>query len=239
MHIAILESDRPDRASADRFGSYADLLEGWLRDALPEARFSRVHVAAGEPMPAPEEVDAILLTGARHSAYDPLPWIDVLKDQLRSYRDAGVPLGGVCFGHQVMAEAFGGRVGKGPEGLVLGNHAHRLSPEVADLFDGREAVAVLSIHQDQVLEVPPAAKVAMSTPDSPHGGLIYDFPALSVQFHPEFYPAIIRDVADNLLSLPPESELRAALQEDLDAPTDGDIVAEAFARFYRRHVTSG
>lgn len=238
MHLCIYEADRPIPEHQARFGTYADMFEAWLAPALPEARFSRAHLAGGEAPPPPGSVDAVLITGSRAGVHDAEDWIAPLKAHLRALRGARIPMAGICFGHQLLAETFGGRVARAPVGWTIGRHLHRASPLGAGLF-GKAALSALSFHQDQVLEAPPGTELLLSSPASPHGGFRYDFPAMSVQVHPELSPGYLRGLLEGnaVTAFPPDLVSRALAT--LGPALDSREMAEGFARFFRESVQPG
>lgn len=105
MKLCILEADTPAPDLLGIAGTYADMFENWLRPLLPEAEFSRKAVHAGELPGSVADHDGYLITGSLFSAYEDLPWIHDLKAFVRQALTNGIPVGGVCFGHQLMAEA--------------------------------------------------------------------------------------------------------------------------------------
>lgn len=238
MKICILETDRPPADLQARHGSFADMFERWLGPALPEARFSRVYVAADAPLPAnPADFDGYLITGSRAGVYEDHPWIAPLAAFLRRAGAAGVPLAGVCFGHQMLAHAFGGAVRRAEAGWVIGHQTHAPTDEGRALF-GPAPVGALSFHRDQIVALPPGTRRLLSNPRSPNGGLRYrDMPALSVQFHPEFDPAFVADLLDAAAGIRVPEPLAAEARAGLGAALDNARVARGFAAFLRRADT--
>lgn len=184
MRIAILETGAPPEALMDRFCDYPamfrTLLAGEGRD------FRTYDVTQGE-FPGRADFDALIITGSPAGAYEPLPWIEPLKDFLRASR--GKPMVGICFGHQIMAETFGGKVIKSPKGFAIGLHRYRVDHAEPWMGPERE-FALPASHQDQVVELPPHAHVVASSDFTPFAAIAYDDqPAISFQGHPEFDPA--------------------------------------------------
>jgi GMP synthase-like glutamine amidotransferase len=126
-----------------------------------------------------------LLTGSAAGVYDDLPWIAPLKGFLRAARGRS-RLVGICFGHQIMAEAFGGRVVKSPKGWGIGLHRYEVAAQAAWMEDAAP-VHVAASHQDQVVMAPPGARICLASDFTPLAGLDYG-DAISFQCHPEFTP---------------------------------------------------
>jgi GMP synthase-like glutamine amidotransferase len=149
--------------------------------------YSSFDVPAGQLPPVPGGHDAYLITGSPAGVYDPLPWIGELIAFLRA-TDRTTPIVGICFGHQIMAEAFGGHVEKSDKGWGVGLHTYpivRHEPWMDDV----QAVSVPASHQDQVVLPPPDAEVIASSLFTPYAGLSWrNRRAISFQFHPEFAP---------------------------------------------------
>jgi GMP synthase-like glutamine amidotransferase len=230
VKIGILETGRPPEQLVPEFGTYCDMFVRLLEDAGLEAEARVYDVQAGVFPSAPEAHDAYLVTGSAAGVYDPLPWIAPLKDFLVSAKGRA-KLVGVCFGHQVMAEAFGGKVIKSPKGWGLGLHAYEVVRREGWMDDARE-VAIAVSHQDQVVERPPEAHVVARSDFTPYGVLAYaDQPAISLQHHPEFDPAyacaLIERRLETVLS---EAQGRAAM-ETLKQPNDRARVGGWIARF--------
>jgi GMP synthase-like glutamine amidotransferase len=164
-----------------------------LLDLGPLARFD---VQRRQWPGAPEDYDAYLITGSPAGVYDPLPWIGELKAFLQAAKGK-TALVGICFGHQVMAEAFGGKVVRSPKGWGVGLHDYRVT-KAQSWTEGAPGFSIPASHQDQVVVRPPQAEVMASSAFTPFAGLAYrDQRAISFQGHPEFEA----DYAKALLSL--------------------------------------
>ncbi|MEH6677799.1 glutamine amidotransferase-related protein [Phenylobacterium sp.] len=186
MKLGILKTGTPPAPLEAQFGGYPSMFQALLG---PEAHDYVVFDAEAGELPAtPEACEAYLVTGSSAGVYDPLPWIEDLSTFLRAARRrAG--LVGVCFGHQIMAQAFGGQVIKSPKGWGVGLHTYEVTDPAA-WMDRAAPIAVAASHQDQVVAPPPGARVVAASGFTPFGMLAYDDqPAISIQLHPEFEPA--------------------------------------------------
>lgn len=203
MKLAILETGRPPGDLASRFGDYPSMLLKLLGDGFEADVFD---ARAGD-LPGSADFPAFLITGSPSGVYDPLPWIPPLLDFIRSADKAKMV--GICFGHQAMAEALGGKVEKSARGWGTGLHRYDVvHPE--PWVESGSNVAVPASHQDQVVVQPPDSEVVARSDFTPFAALAWTGrPAISFQFHPEFST----DYAKALI---------AARREDLPDP-DGAI----------------
>jgi len=185
LKVGILKTGRPPKPAIPQFGTYPDMFQALLgRDAYDW----RVYAAdEGEYPEAPEDCTAYIVTGSSAGVYEDDPWIGRLLDWLRAAKGR-TKLIGVCFGHQAMAQAFGGRVIKSPKGWAIGENEYRvLSRE--PWMDDAATIRLPASHQDQVVELPPNADVVAASDFTPMGALAWrDQPAISMQLHPEFLP---------------------------------------------------
>lgn len=186
MRIGLLETGAPPQSIGDRFGDYPSMFRRLLGETTYD--WSTYAVADGTSPPSVEACDAYIVTGSSAGVYDPLPSIADLQDFLISAKGRA-PLVGVCFGHQIMAQAFGGQVIKSPKGWGVGLHTYEVQAPQA-WMDGGGSLAAAASHQDQVVVAPPGATVVAGSTFTPFGMLAYDDqPAISIQLHPEFEPA--------------------------------------------------
>lgn len=132
----------------------------------------------------PEDPDSVIVTGSRHGVYEDLEWIDELLDKIRKYVEKDIPVLGVCFGHQAVAEALGGEIEK-MEDYEIGYKPVEL--EEGNLFDELENVEFpFSTHQDEVVSLPSEVFKTAESDVSIHGYEHGKKPVFGVQFHPEF-----------------------------------------------------
>ncbi|TFI56733.1 type 1 glutamine amidotransferase [Sphingomonas parva] len=224
MRIAILETGKPPADLQPRFGDYPIM----FRDLLgPEFDVVSFDVEAGELPESPEAFPAYLVTGSPAGVYEDHPWIEPLKAFLRAAKGKA-RIVGICFGHQIMAEAFGGRVEKSERGWGVGLQTLEVRAKRA-FMNGEMSVSVPASHQDQIVVPPPGAEVLAGSDFSPYGVLHYtDQPALSMQFHPEFAPAYAKALIDTRRDRLPRPDEASA---SLDRPNDRAAVGLWICRF--------
>ncbi|MGA0608110.1 type 1 glutamine amidotransferase [Phenylobacterium sp. VNQ135] len=186
LKVGILKTGRPPKPAIAQFGTYPEMFMNLLgEDAYAWRTYA---VDEGDYPEAPEDCAAYIVTGSSAGVYEDEAWIGQLMAWLRAARGR-TKLVGVCFGHQAMAQAFGGRVIKSPKGWAIGEQAYRvLSRE--PWMDEASTIRLPGSHQDQVVEPPPGADVIAASEFTPYGALAWrDQPAISIQLHPEFEPA--------------------------------------------------
>jgi len=223
MLIGILETGHAPEALRATAGSYPDMFRRLL--APHGFDFRSWAVVEGELPDSVHDAEAWLITGSRHGVYDDLPWIAPLEALIRQAVDEGVPVVGICFGHQIVARALGGRVEKFPGGWAVG-------PQDYD-FDG-ERLTLNAWHQDQVIAPPAGAEVIATHPFCPYAGLRYGDRALTVQAHPEFDDAFLTGLIETRgRGLVPDDRLDAALAR-LGPDNDAGRIAARIATFLRQ-----
>lgn len=182
--IGILETGRPPEDLAADHGTYPQMVRDWLD--LPEAEFISFAALDGVLPDDPRAADLWVITGSRFAVYDGDPWIAALEAFVRACRDAGVPMVGICFGHQLIAQALGGAVGKSGKGWGLGVHDYAPHDWPDALGAAPDGIAIQAYHQDQVFTPPDSAQTIASSDFCDHAALWYPGFALTVQGHPEF-----------------------------------------------------
>lgn len=182
MKIGILETGRPPEG-LEQHGSYGAMFERLLGPDLDYVVYPVIDDVL------PERVDAAdgwLVTGSRFGVYDDAPWIRRLEAFVRELVAARVPLVGVCFGHQILASALGARVEKAEAGWGVGPHAYEIVERPPWLTTPSERFTLNAMHQDQVLSLPPGARLIARSDFCPYAALAYGDHAMTIQAHPEF-----------------------------------------------------
>ncbi len=184
MKLGILQTGSAPEGLRQRFGDFPAMFSTLVGQGF-EAR--TYDVVTGAPPSCVDACEAYVITGSPAGVYEDLPWIAPLIEFLRAAKGRARLLG-VCFGHQVMATAFGGQVIKSPKGWGVG--LHRYGVERGPWMDGADEVRIAVSHQDQVVVAPPSARVSLASAFTPYAGFAYDDgSALSFQGHPEFDPS--------------------------------------------------
>ena len=227
MAIGVLQTGRPPSRLAPEFGSYSAMVEDLIGPGFDYQVFD---VEAGElPDPA-APYQGLVITGSSAGVYDPLPWIGPLEAFLRTVKGR-TPLVGICFGHQIMAQAFGGRAERSANGRANGLHRYDIVQQAA-WMDGPEPISVAVAHQDQVTRPPPGAVVLAGSDFTPFGILAYPGQAaISMQCHPEFSPAFAKALYGTPGSRRELGEQADAAIASMDAPNDRERVGGWIRRF--------
>lgn len=234
MRIGILETGRPPEG-LERHGSYGSMFERLLGPDFETVVYPVIDDVLPERV---DEADGWLVTGSRFGVYDEAPWIRRLEAFLREVLAARVPVVGICFGHQILASALGAKVEKAAAGWGAGPHGYDILERPAWLEGAAERFTLNAMHQDQVLSLPPGARLVASSDFCPYAGLAYGDHAISFQAHPEFDNAYERDlVALRRGDLIPEAVADPALAAIDDAAEAPDAAnAARWIRHFFAHA---
>ncbi len=234
MRITILETGRPPEALRGAYPSYPAMFETLLTGADADLAFHSIAVVDDAPLPDPETLDAVLITGSPAGVYEDHPWIAPLEDFIRAAAAAATPQVGICFGHQIMAQAFGGRVEKSAKGWGVGRHHYAIKVRPDWMQPEAEAFAVAASHQDQVVALPPTARVLAHSDHCAFAALDYAHaPAMSLQGHPEMSAAFAADLVQARRGIRIPEPIAAAALESLSQPTDHALAAQWIVQFFR------
>ena len=171
----------------------------WVQKVLKDCDIDVQVVKAYEMEEFSAEIDdAWIITGSAYSVYDDFPWIDYLKTKLHQMRELKKPVLGICFGHQLIADTFGGKVELNSKGWELGSCEINLTDSGISnkLFSGLSSpLCVYQSHQDIVTSLPENSTLFA---DNGMGiqSFVYNDCFYGVQFHPEFTKIVMEKYLD-------------------------------------------
>jgi GMP synthase-like glutamine amidotransferase len=187
MKLTIIQTGEVPATLRGQFGPYRKMFETMFDGTGQGFSYDMVAVSDGEPFPDPGRIEGIVITGSAAGVYDDYPWLDPLRAFIRDAYGRQTPMLGVCFGHQIMADALGGDVRKSEKGWGLGRHTYGVTRRPDFMRTAPASLSVACSHQDQVIVPPATAEVIMTSDFTPNAGLAYrNGAALSFQPHPEF-----------------------------------------------------
>jgi len=192
--LVVVKAGTTEPALRARRGDFED----WIRAGIqfPASRVRVVDVREGEALPDLAGVLGVVVTGSPALVSEREPWSVEAEAWLRPVVGAGLPVLGICYGHQLLGQALGGRVGPNPRGREMGTvtvdlgEAVRLGDPLLGGFPAR--VTVQATHVESVLRLPPGATRLGSNAAEANHALRYGRRAWGVQFHPEFDADIMR-----------------------------------------------
>lgn len=181
----------------------------------PDLQFAVYDVEQGEYPGEIDEVDAYLITGSKSSVYEDKPWIHRLMEFVKELHARRKKIVGICFGHQLVAQALGGKTEKSTRGWGVGLHTHRFSG-LPDWHDqGDASFDILVSHQDQVVENARGATVLAGSEFCENAVCQLGDHILTFQGHPEFLPEYSREIMNfrrEIIGEPTYAEGIASLQ---------------------------
>lgn len=222
MKIGILQTGHAPDELLEELGDYADLFEKLL--AGQGFEFVTYNVVDMQFPDAITDCDGWLITGSKHGAYEDHAFIPPLETMIRDIYAANIPLVGVCFGHQIIAQALGGKVEKFKDGWAVGRQTYD--------WNGTP-VALNAWHQDQVTARPGTATPVATNAFCENAALVYGDRIFTVQAHPEFDAKFIGGLAKHRgPGVVPDPLLQAA-HATLDSPLDNAYLAQQIAGFFK------
>lgn len=234
MKLGILKTDAVRPEWVEEFGEYPDMFVALLRAADPTLQFSVYDVEEGQFPSDIDEVDAYLITGSKSSVYDDKDWIRRLTEFVAQLHARRKKLVGICFGHQLVAEALGGKTEKSPKGWGVGLHTHVFNT-LPHWHDGNDkALKILVSHQDQVVRPAEGATVLAGSAFCENAVTQVGEHILTFQGHPEFVASYMREIMTFRRDRIGEDGFQAGMASlETGAGAQGDRVARWILAFLR------
>ena len=223
MKIGILQCDDVLDVLQPEFGNYPKMFQELMDQVRDDLSYQTYDVRIGEYPESLDECDGYITTGSRHGVNDGLAWVDELEHFVRKLHDNGKPYVGICFGHQLLAKALGGRVERSQRGWGVGVSFNQITQPADWMSPVQDELDLVVSHQDQITLLPEGAKVLAASQFCPYYLIRVNAHMLGVQGHPEFsrdYSAALTDTRRDRI---PSNRVREAFNS-LKADVD-DLVA--------------
>ena len=186
MKIGILLVGRASEDLVDEYGTYAEMLIALINTEEQVFEFKTFNILDDEFPKDHLECDGWIVTGSPHGVYEDHSWIPTVSQLINNVYEANLPIFGVCFGHQLIAQALGGHVEKSEKGWGLGLHTYQVNNKPDYMSNLSEKVTLNICHQDQVLRPPQGATVYAKSEFCENAGFYIKDKVLTMQAHPEF-----------------------------------------------------
>ena len=230
MHIGLLACDDVPERYRHIAGSYRDMFDTLLRPHIADLRLTRYDVLQGEVPATVHACDAYVCTGSRYSVYDERDWIEALKAFVRDLHDADKTFVGICFGHQILAQALGGRVARAHQGWGVGVLDMAILQTETWMQPELGRCKLQYMHADQVEAMPAGGELLASAAHCPVAMFRVGKTMLGIEGHPEFpatyVEALLRDRKQRI-----GAETVAAALDRMTQPTDEKIAGRWISNF--------
>lgn len=233
IKIAVLQTGHNNPALPSHLRSYPQMFDDLLLSQEGSAQIELHHFAVVDGV-FPETVtgfDGYLITGSRHGVYDDLPFIAPLMQFIRDAFALGIPQVGICFGHQAIAQALGGKVVKSPKGWGVGIRTVNVVETLDWMAGSSDRLDLLYVHQDQVIELPEGATNLAGDEFCPHAAFAMGDKVFTFQGHPEFD----KDYVHELLAIRGQDmgqEVAETASRSLSLSHDGAQVGQWLVSFF-------
>jgi GMP synthase-like glutamine amidotransferase len=235
MKIGILQTGKTPPELVDEYGTYAEMFMRLIQTEKDDFVFQIFEACDNEFPESCYDCDGWFVTGSKHGAYEEIPWIIYLSKFIVEIYNSKLPILGICFGHQIIAQALGGTVAKSKKGWGVGFDRYKLGNKTKYMSNLDERVMLNVMHQDQVVELPKKATLYASSEFCNNAGYYIDNHVLTIQAHPEFLVEFNKAL---LIIRSPSiipSEYSAPGLEDLDInydKVDSNIFSQTIRNFF-------
>lgn len=239
MKLTLIQPTEMPGPLGRRFSAYHTVVEQMFADR--GFTFETIKLSKGDKLPDPARLDATLILGSGAAVYDNgYDWMEPLRAYVRAAYAAKIPMAGICFGHQIMAEALGGEVRRSNRGWGLGRHVYSVVERPKLMSGKRMHFAIACSHQDQVVVPPRDAQTFLSSSFTPYAGLLYrNGAAVSLQAHPELDDQYAMALVECRRGEAPDDVIETAIAS-FERPSDSAEMANYLQTFLQQanHLAS-
>ena len=233
MHLALLVTNTDESDFAQAHPKDGEKFPTMMARVRPDWTFDAFIVKDDHFPETLDGFDGVMITGSPASVHDDTPWIPRLLDLIRDIHARGLPLFGACFGHQAIALALGGSVGRNPGGYQHGRIQNQLTQRASWMAPLTDSFSLYGSHIEQVTALPAGAIAIATSSDCAVAGFVMGNQIYTTQHHPEMTPDFIAALTDELaeyLGADVNQKARASLSQT----ADNDAYAETIARFFEQ-----
>ena len=229
IRIGLLETDVLYDDLIKDYGSYGLMFENYFSQlGNSEFEFVYYQVQQGE-LPLLNECDAYILTGSKAGVYENHAWIEPLSHWIIAADQAKIKILGVCFGHQLIAQALGGLVEMSDKGWGVGVRSLLTTSDSPFPQSLPKHLDLIYSHKDQVIQLPATARNFLSDDFCPHAGFTIGQHIVTLQGHPEFtaeYTKLLFKLRANDIGEPHYSNAITSLRQSTDASFIGRLILD-------------
>ena len=230
MRIGILDTNTDVSAFATARPDDGEKFRLLLSPLRPEWQFSSINVKKSQFPNDPNDFDGYVVTGSPASTNESLTWLSELRHFIRGLDDRHIPTVGICFGHQIIAQALGGSIGNNPGGWGFGVAKTDFTVVQAWMVPARPSLKLYAAHSEQVLEAPESAKVLGGNDFCPIASFCIGNHIFTTEYHPEMTRQFVSDLSYEIENeIGPE--IAGQAREQFKKPADGAVFAQWMVRF--------
>ena len=237
LHIGLLLCDTFEPILKQVGGlNYSSIFQKEFLAIDSNIRFTDFNAYKGELPNTVDQCDVWLINGSPAGAYEDIDWVHQLSGFIEQLQTAKKPTFGICFGHQLMAQALGGKVERSNKGWGIGISHNSVVAAKQYMQPRAKGIDVMAFHQDQVVQLPEGSEVLASSHFCPNYMVQYNNHMLSIQGHPEFNTQIVEGVLAGE-SFDNSPAIRAQGMANSVGKPDTKLLFQWVVNFYRQAIS--